>query len=88
MPEVSRFFGIIISMYYKEEKHHNSHFHAMYNEHKASISISSFQILGGYLPPRVYGLVVEWAVKHKDELINNWELLKEGQPVNKIDPLM
>lgn len=47
-----------------------------------------FQILEGYLPPRVYGLVVEWSLKHKDELINNWELLKEGQPVNKIDPLM
>jgi len=57
MPEVSRFFGIIISMYY--EDHNPPHFHAMYGEYKATININDFAILEGSLPPKAFALVVE-----------------------------
>ena len=87
MPEISRFFGIIISMYYNEEKHHLPHYHARYNEFKATIAIDGNQILEGNLPPRVYGLIVEWSSLHKEELMINWNQLKEKKPVNKIQPL-
>jgi hypothetical protein len=85
MPEVSRFFGIIISMYY--EDHNPPHFHAMYNEFKATIKISDFALLEGYLPPKAFGLVVEWASIHKDELLNNWNLAMENKRISKIEPL-
>jgi len=56
MPEISRFFGIIIAMFHRE--HHPPHFHARYGEYEATIRISDFVILEGYLPPRALGLVI------------------------------
>ena len=85
MPEISRFYGIIISMYY--EDHNPPHFHAMYGEFKSTIKIDDFALLEGYLPPKALGLVVEWANIHKDELIENWALAKENKKINKIEPL-
>ena len=58
MPELSRFFGIIIAMYYND--HSPPHFHARYGSHKVSIAIGSLAILEGALPPRAFGLVMEW----------------------------
>jgi len=85
MPQISRFFGIIISMFYDE--HNPPHFHATYSEFSAEISISDFSIISGSLPPRVLGLVVEWASMHKDELIGNWKKIELGEQLNKIKPL-
>lgn len=85
MPEVSRFFGIVVSMFYND--HPPAHFHARYGGHKALVAIESLTLLRGSLPPRVLGLVVEWATKHRAELWENWNLAREEGSLNKITPL-
>ena len=85
MPEISRFYGIIIAMFYSE--HNPPHFHARYGGYKVSINIHSLSILEGKLPPRALGLVIEWASLHQEELLQNWNLTKEKQNPNKIEPL-
>ncbi|MDP6777110.1 MAG: DUF4160 domain-containing protein [Candidatus Latescibacteria bacterium] len=85
MPEVARFFGIVIAMYYDD--HNPPHFHARYGNDKAAIEIASLTLLDGKLPPRVYGLVVEWAALHRGELMINWDLARSEGPLNRIAPL-
>lgn len=85
MPEISRFYGIIISMFY--EDHNPPHFHARYSNEKTTIRIEDLSILSGSLPPRALGLVMEWASIHRDELLKNWNLASEHQVLKKIDPL-
>ncbi len=85
MPQLSRFFGIVIYMYYRD--HAPAHFHAVYNEFQSKISILTFEVIEGKLPPRIFGLVAEWASLHKEELLNDWELMKEGKKLNQIAPL-
>jgi len=85
MPEISRFYGIIVAMFYDE--HNPPHFHARYGEYKIAINITTLQILEGSLPPRALGLVMEWAALHRDELISDWELARRNQPPEKIKPL-
>ena len=85
MPEISRFLGIIITLYYNE--HPPPHFHVRYNHHKAIISIETLAILAGKLPPRVLGLVIEWATIHKQELQDNWKRARKQQALEKIEPL-
>jgi hypothetical protein len=86
MPEISRFLGIVIYMYFNE--HNPPHFHAEYNEHKASIAIQSLGLIEGKLPAKVMSLVVEWAREHQDELLENWHSIKETGQYHKIDPLV
>jgi len=85
VPEISRFFGIIITMYFGD--HQPPHFHVRYGDFKAQVSIDSISILRGNLPPRVFGLVAEWALVHRDELQDNWKLVQNETLPNKIDPL-
>ena len=85
MPEISRFFGIIITMFYSD--HQPPHFHVRYGEYKAQVSIDPISILRGDLPPRVFGLVAEWALVHQGELREDWNLVQNQTPPNKIDPL-
>jgi hypothetical protein len=85
MPEISRFLGIIITMYYSE--HPPPHFHVRYGEHKAVIAIEPPAILRGSLPPRVHGLVIEWAAMHRDDLLANWQAAKLEVPLQPIEPL-
>jgi len=85
MPEVSRFFGIVIALFYDE--HNPPHFHARYGEHKASIDIRTLSILEGQLPSRALGLVVEWASQHRNDLLEDWNLAATGRPPHKIPPL-
>ncbi len=85
MPQISRFYGIIIMMFYDD--HNPPHFHAQYGEFKAVIAIKDFALLEGKLPAKSLGLVVEWAVIHQTELMRNWELMKEEKQMEKIDPL-
>ena len=85
MPEISRFYGIIISMYYDD--HNPPHFHARYGGHRAALEIASLRVLVGKLPPRVLGLVVEWAFQHQPELMDNWVVTRGGRPPQKIPPL-
>lgn len=85
MPEISRFYGIVIAMFWDD--HNPPHFHARYGKHKAAIEIASLRVLDGRLPPRALGLVVEWASQHSEELMKNWEEARKSRPVHKIDPL-
>lgn len=88
MPEISRFLGIIIKMFYSD--HNPPHFHAVYGDHEASFSIETLEVIKGELPARVKGLVVEWATLYKKELMQNWKSLtkKENQSFKKIKPLV
>ncbi|MHB1843341.1 MAG: DUF4160 domain-containing protein [Deltaproteobacteria bacterium] len=67
VPELSRFFGIVIAMFYND--HAPPHFHARYGSHKAIISIDDQRVIEGSLPPRALGLVVEWAAVHRSDLL-------------------
>lgn len=84
MPEISRFLGIIIAMFYND--HDPAHFHAVYGDYKASFDIVTGEIKGK-LPPRAHKFVVEWLEINRDELLENWELAKARKPLNKIKPL-
>lgn len=85
MPELSRFLGIIITMYYND--HPPPHFHVRYNQQKAIIDIETLSILEGKLSPRILGLVVEWAAIHQAELMQNWQLARLQTPLEPIAPL-
>ena len=85
MPSVSRFFGIVIYFYFRD--HNPPHFHAKYGEFEAEILIEDLSFDIGYLPPRVLGLVLEWAYIHKDELMQNWRIGQQGGVFNQIAPL-
>jgi hypothetical protein len=85
MPVISKFLGIIIAMYYQE--HNPPHFHVRYNEYKAEVSIQDLALIKGKLPPRVLGLVMEWASQHQEELLSDWTLAKKLQPLKPIQPL-
>jgi hypothetical protein len=84
MPEISRFYGIIIRMFYNE--HNPSHFHAEYGEYKAVISIDD-EIVNGFMPKRALKMIFEWLELHKSELIENWNLCKNNEIPVKIEPL-
>jgi hypothetical protein len=86
MPELSRFLGISILMYFDD--HNPPHFHRRYNDYRALISIGDLKVLDGRLPARILGLVVEWAELHKEKLMQNWEMLKTTGKFVKIDPLV
>lgn len=86
MPEISRFFGIIIAMFAKD--HVPPHFHAKYGEFKATFDINTGELLDGYLPRRAIRLVQDWAELHKEELIENWvESQKNNPDIKPIEPL-
>ena len=87
MPVICSFYGILIKMYFGD--HLPPHFHAEYAEFTAQISIGEMGIVAGYLPPKAFALVVEWASIHNDELLNNWNLLSENSngTFMKIEPL-
>ena len=84
MPEISRFLGIVISIYYNE--HNPPHFHAEYGEFQITVEIES-GIVNGKFPRRALSAVLEWLVLHKEELMQDWELSLKGKPLNKIKPL-
>lgn len=85
MPELCRFFGIIISMNYID--HPPPHFHVRYQEWDAAIRIDNLDLEAGWLPPRILGFVVEWASLHRQELRECWHLAKMSQTIPKIKPL-
>ena len=87
MPTISMFYGIIIRMYFSPGEHNPPHFHAYYNEFKASFGIETLEIMEGSLPKKQQRLVQAWAELHIDELKADWELAMNGESVYKIDPL-
>jgi hypothetical protein len=88
MPELSRFFGIIIRMYMKAGvPHHTPHFHAYYQQEVAVFSLDPVELIAGSLPRRQRRLVEAWAELHQAELVADWERLQTGDSPEAIDPL-
>jgi hypothetical protein len=85
MPEISRFFGIVIVMYYND--HEPPHFHARYGSQRAKLLIDPPMLMSGDLPPRALGMVIEWATLHQDELREDFSAVMNKQPTQKIEPL-
>jgi hypothetical protein len=85
MPTISRFYGILIQMYFGD--HVPPHFHALYAEFEALIDIQTFEVIGGGLPSRAMALVLEWAQQHREELRQDWGLCVQNQQPMKILPL-
>lgn len=88
MPELSRFFGIIIRMFAEEgEPHRRGHFQAYYQNDAAVFAVDTIECLGGSLPTAQRRLVEAWAEIHREELQRDWDLLQSGRPAVKIEPL-
>lgn len=85
MPEISRFLGIIIKMFF--EDHAPPHFHAEYQGNKALFSIKTGEIIAGKLPKKESAIVTAWALLRQKELMDNWKALTTGKEAKKIDPL-
>ena len=86
MPRVSFFYGIAIYMYWNERDHPVPHFHAIQAEQTASISVDGV-VLAGELERRALDVVRRWARLHREELLANWELARDSQPIHPIAPL-
>ncbi len=88
MPELSRFFGIIIRMYTEgNAPHHTPHFHAYYQNDVAIFSLDPIANMGGFLPTRQRRLVEAWAELHQQELLECWQNVQAGKKPVSIDPL-
>ena len=88
MPTISMFYGVLILMYFYDNKKHNRpHIHAEYGEYKASIAIDDGMVLSGELPTSKLKLVQAWIEIHREDLLVDWKLAVAGEPVFKIDPL-
>ncbi len=85
MPEISRFFGIVIKMFYND--HLPAHFHAEYGGYEALIEIDTLAVYRGELPRRALALVLEWATLYRAELARDWDLAKSGRSPEQITPL-
>ncbi|MCL2694313.1 MAG: DUF4160 domain-containing protein [Oscillospiraceae bacterium] len=85
MPELSRFYGIVITMY--PDDHNPPHFHVEYNGRKALINIEKGTFIKGSIPIKEARLVLAWYELHKDELWANWSKLKSNNGYDKINPL-
>ena len=88
MPTISMFFGIIVRMMFMDTQQHNlPHLHVEYQGSRAVISIPDAELLQGVLPPKKLRLVQAWIAIHEDELMADWALAVNGEPVFPIDPL-
>jgi hypothetical protein len=85
MPTISTFYGILIQMYWND--HAPPHFHALYGEFEALVSIQTLEVMEGTLPRRALSLVLEWAQEHRSELFEDWKLCEHNQQPKKIRPL-
>lgn len=85
MPEISRFFGIVIRIFFND--HEPAHFHAVYGDFEALLEIETLAVYRGKLPQRALALVLEWATIHRSELRMDWEYARKGEPLKSIAPL-
>ena len=86
MPEICRFYGIVIRMYFDD--HNPPHFHAEYAGNEVRVDIASLAVISGRLPPRALGLVMEWTAIHQSELQELWEKARNLEPLHKLEPLL
>lgn len=84
MPVLSRFYGIVIRMYFIQAEHNPPHIHAIYGEDVAAITIRTGEVLDGHLPPRALTLVREWIELHREDLLSVWD----SQDFHSISPLV
>lgn len=88
MPEISRFFGIIIRMYSETgEPHHIPHLHAYYQDLVATYRVDTGELMAGSLPRRQQRLVEAWIELYREELLVDWDLADAGEPIQKVPPL-
>jgi hypothetical protein len=85
MPRISAFHGVVVAMFYGD--HPPPHVHARYGDHRAQITISTGDVLHGFLPRRALTLVRDWTDLHRDELTDNWNGAEREQPLVSIEPL-
>ncbi len=85
MPEISRFYGIVITMFYAD--HPPPHFHARYGEQKAIVAIDDGGLLVGHISARSLRLIREWPELHKTELTENWNCARSKMALKAIEPL-
>ena len=83
MPEITRFYGIIIKMFFKPKEHEPSHIHALYGEYMGEFNIKTMEMIQGDLPVKAQELVRDWMAVHRDELLEMWE----SQIIQKLPPL-
>ncbi len=87
MPEISRFFGLVVKIYYNDnDKHHKPHVHVYYGNHEASIGLDG-EVLEGSIPVKQYRLLMGWITIHEDELYDAWNKAVKQLPIDKIEPL-
>lgn len=84
MPEIARFYGMIIKMYFQQREHNPPHFHVIYGSYMGAFEINTLKMMEGDLPEKAQALVREWAAQHKDELLKIWET----QNFVKLPPLV
>jgi len=85
MPEICRFYGIVVTMYYQD--HQPPHFHACYAGAEVVVSIDDLRVIAGGLPARAMGLVVEWATARRRDLRDDWARARAGERLRPIEPL-
>lgn len=85
VPEISRFLGIVVAMYYND--HEPPHFHARYGDHEIRVNILSGEIMSGTFPVRARRHILEWLDLHKPALVENWDLAQNREPLRRIEPL-
>lgn len=83
MPEISRFYGIVIKMFFKPKEHEPSHIHALYGEYLGVFNLKTMEMIDGDLPRKAQELVKEWLNLHQNELQDMWE----NQTIRKLPPL-
>lgn len=82
MPEISLFFGIRVTMYYKD--HNPPHIHVQYGDFKALVDFQHGTVMEGFLPSRQLKMVLAWCVMYQDELMQCWALTSEGKAPGKV----
>lgn len=85
MPEISRFYGIVVFMVYAD--HHPPHFHARYAEDEVIVDLDAAMRVEGRFPRRALGLLLDWAQQHRDALLANWERAARREPLLPVPPL-
>ncbi len=83
MPEISRFYGIIIKMFFKPKEHEPSHIHALYGEHVGIFDLKTMEMTEGDLPIKAQGLIKEWISRNQKSLLQMWD----SQKLRKLPPL-
>ena len=86
MPVISRFYGIVIKMYFSQAEHNPPHIHFTYGDYECSISVLD-RIVDGQAPAKVIAKVNEWINLHEAEILSLWEKAQKGEKINKIEPL-